>query len=87
MLLVLIRPQVVANDREAEQLTRRLAREARTASISLEPADDGRFPPTPQGSLPFDGVDLNQPFDAGFVDEAAQSRNFPPLPSRLRFTD
>lgn len=87
VLLVLMRPQVVGNDAEAATLTRRIARQAKAASVALEPAADGRYPQTPQGSLPFDGVDLNQPFDAGFVDDVAQSRNFPPLPSRLRFAD
>ena len=85
VLLVLMRPQVVSNDAEAEALTRRLAGEAKAASLAMRPLDDGRYPRLPTGSLPFDGADLNQPFDAGFVDDIAQSRNFPPLPSRLRF--
>ena len=87
VLLVLLRPQVVNTDREAERLARRIAAKAKAASIALAPADDGRYPRSPRGSLPFDGADLNQPFDAGFVDDVAQSRNFPPLPSRLRFAD
>jgi len=85
VLLVLLRPQVVATDAEARKLTKALAREAKAASLAIAPLDDGQYPRTPRGSFPFDGADLNQPFDAGFVDDMAQSRNFPPLPSRLQF--
>ncbi|MDQ2092217.1 type II secretion system secretin GspD [Marimonas arenosa] len=85
VLLVLLRPQVVSSDAEAKKLTRALAREAKAASLAVAPLDDGAYPRTPQGSFPFDGADLNQPFDAGFVDDIAQSRNFPPLPTRLQF--
>ncbi|MEL7091484.1 MAG: type II secretion system secretin GspD [Pseudomonadota bacterium] len=85
VLLVMLRPRVVKSDAEARKLTRQLARKAKTASLAITPPDDGRYPRTPQGTLPFDGADLDQPFDAGFVDDAAQSRNLPPLPSRIRF--
>ena len=85
VLLILLRPQVVNNDAEARRLTRQLAREARAASLAISPKDDQQYPPTRAVGLPFDGADLNQPFDAGFVDDIAQQRNFPPLPSRLRF--
>lgn len=85
VLLVMLRPRVVKSDAEARKLTRQLARKAKTASLAIQPADDGTYPRTPQGTLPFDGVNLDQPFDAGFVDDVAQSRNLPPLPSRLRF--
>ncbi|WP_299693806.1 secretin N-terminal domain-containing protein [uncultured Tateyamaria sp.] len=85
VLLVLLRPRVVKSDAEAKKLTRQLARKAKTASLAITPPDDGQYPRTPQGTLPFDGADLNQPFDAGFVDDVAQSRNLPPLPSRIRF--
>ncbi|WP_246525459.1 type II secretion system secretin GspD [Thalassovita aquimarina] len=87
VLLVLLRPQVVNSEAEAKQLTRKITREARKASLAIAPLDDGSYPHTPSGALPFDGVDLNQPFDAGFVDDVAQRRNFPPLPSRLRFAN
>lgn len=87
VLLVLLRPQVVNSEAEAERVSRELAREARSATLAIAPTDDGRYPRTPAGTFPFDGADLNQPFDAGFVDDVAQSRNFPPLPSRLRFRD
>ena len=85
VLLVLLRPQVVSNDKEAERLTRELASEAKAASLALAPLDDGQYPRASGGTLPFDGADLNQPFDAGYIDDVAQSRNFPPLPTRLRF--
>ncbi|WP_415918923.1 secretin N-terminal domain-containing protein [Tateyamaria sp. SN6-1] len=85
VLLVMLRPRVVESDAEARKLTRQLARKTKTASLAIAPEDDGRYPRTPQGTLPFDGVDLDQPFDAGFVDEVAQSRNLPPLPGRIQF--
>ncbi|MEP3056365.1 secretin N-terminal domain-containing protein [Ascidiaceihabitans sp.] len=85
VLLVMLRPRVVKTDAEAKRLTQEAAREAKRASLALKAPDGGQYPRTPQGTLPFDGADLNQPFDAGFVDDFAQSRNYPPLPSRLRF--
>jgi general secretion pathway protein D len=85
VLLVMLRPRVVKDDHEAKRLTTELARDAKKASLALQPPDDGQYPKTPRGALPFDGVDLNQPFDAGFVDDFAQNRNYPPLPTRLRF--
>ncbi|OWU81679.1 general secretion pathway protein GspD [Oceanicola sp. 22II-s10i] len=85
VLLVLLRPLVISNDAEAEAMTRKLAREAKKASLALAPLDEGQYPRSDVGTLPFDGADLNQPFDVGIVDDFAQSRNFPPLPTRLRF--
>lgn len=85
VLLVMLRPRVVKTDAEAQRLSRQLARKAQTASLAIQPLDDGVYPRTPPGGLPFDGADLDQPFDAGFVDDFAQSRNYPPLPSRIRF--
>ena len=85
VLLVMLRPRVVKDDHEARKITTALAREAKNATLALQPPDDGQYPKTPNGTLPFDGVDLNQPFDAGFVDDFAQNRNYPPLPTRLRF--
>nr|WP_223275012.1 type II secretion system secretin GspD [Tateyamaria sp. syn59] len=85
VLLILLRPQVVKSEAEAQRLTRKLAREAKAASLAIAPVNEQQFPRTNMVGLPFDGADLNQPFDAGFVDEVAQQRNFPPLPSRLRF--
>ncbi|WP_240705098.1 type II secretion system secretin GspD [Pacificoceanicola onchidii] len=85
VLLVMMRPQVVSNDSEAARISRQLARKAKQTAASIAPLDDGKYPTSHINSLPFDGVDLNQPFDAGFIDDVAQSRNFPPLPGRLRF--
>jgi len=85
VLLVMLRPQVVSSDAEAARLTRKAARDAQAAALAAQPLDSGRYPHAPSQGLPFDGADLNQPFDAGFIDDLAQSRNFPPLPTRLRF--
>lgn len=85
VLLVLLRPRVIGSDDEAKRITREVTREAKKASKAIQPPDDGRYPRTPQANFPFDGADLNQPFDAGFVDSIAQTRAFPPLPSRLEF--
>lgn len=79
VLLVMLRPRVVSTDKEARALTRELAREARKASLEIQPLD------APTAAFPFDGADLNQPFDAGFIDDGATRLNLPPLPSRLRF--
>ncbi len=85
VLLVLLRPQVVSTEAEAQRISRQLSRKAQDVSAAIAPVDNGRFPYNGQSGLPFDGADLNQPFDAGFIDDVAQQRNFPPLPSRLRF--
>ncbi len=85
VLLVMLRPRVIASDAEARRITQQVAREAKAAGRALKPADDGQFPRNPQGEFPFDGADLNQPFDAGFIDDVARSRSYPPLPSRLKF--
>jgi len=85
VLLVMLRPRVVNSDEEAKRLTREVARQAKRASLAIQPPDSEQYPKTSLGALPFDGADLNQPFDAGFVDDVAQSRNLPPLPTRLRF--
>lgn len=87
VLLVMLRPRVIRSDQDADALTREAARDARRASNLIQPLDDGRFPSIPDGRLPFDGADLDQPFDAGFVDPVARERLYPPLPSRLRFRD
>ncbi len=85
VLLVLLRPQVVTNDAEARRITKNLTDKAYATSASIQPLDEGGYPRADQRLLPYDGADLNQPFDAGFIDAFAQTRNFPPLPSRLRF--
>ncbi len=87
ILLAMLRPTILGTDAEARALSRRLAREAKRASEAIEPLDDGLYPRVPDQSFPFDGANLNQPFDADFIDDTARARRFPPLPSRLRFTD
>ncbi len=85
VLLLLIRPRVVADDAEAHRLTAELALDTRRASDAIKPPLDDRYPNLPPHSFPFDGANLNQPFDAGFIDPYARTRTFPPLPSRLEF--
>ncbi len=85
VLLVMLRPRIVSTDEDAQALSLEAARDASRASSLIQPVSDGRYPAVPDGRLPFDGADLNQPFDAGFVDSLAQERMFPPLPSPLRF--
>jgi general secretion pathway protein D len=85
VLLVMLRPRIIRSEKDATVLTKEVARDTRRASRLIEPADDGRYPRVPDSSFPFDGADLNQPFDAGFVDGMARERLYPPLPTRLRF--
>ena len=87
ILLVMLRPRILSTDDEARALSRKLAREAKRAAELIAPADDGTYPRVPDSSFPFDGANLNQPFDADFIDRAARERRFPPLPSRLSFSD
>lgn len=86
VLLVMLRPRVVSSEAEAQRITKQVARETRKASLALQPADSHLYPNTPNAALPFDGNNLDQPFDAGFIDDVAQSRNLPPLPARLAIT-
>lgn len=85
VLLLLLRPRIVRNDREATQLSREVARDAKRASRALQPDPDDQNPNYPVTAFPFDGANLNQPFDAGFIDTFARSKTYPPLPSRLEF--
>ncbi len=87
VLLVMLRPRIISNDAEAERISREVAREARKVSRAIEPLNSQQYPRTPDQSLPFDGADLNQPFDAGFVDDIARRKKYPPLPSRLQFRE
>ena len=87
ILLIMLRPRILSTDEEARALSRKLAREAKQASDYIAPADDGTYPRVPDSSFPFDGANLDQPFDADFIDKAARERRFPPLPSRLSFSD
>lgn len=85
VLLVMLRPRVLRNDREAERLTTEIARKTETLSRRIQPRDDGAFPRVRRVGFPFDGVDLNQPFDSTYVDKAVRERMFPALPPRLVF--
>ncbi len=87
VLLVMLRPRVVSSELEAQRVTTEVAQGTREASIALQPTDSHLYPNTPTAAFPFDGADLNQPFEAGFLDDVAQSRNLPPLPTRLRFSN
>ncbi len=85
VLLLLLRPRIVNNDNEATRLTREVARDAKRATRAIQPNPDQQYPDVPITTFPFDGANLNQPFDAGFIDSYARSHTFPPLPSRLQF--
>jgi general secretion pathway protein D len=85
VLLVLLRPRIILNDAQAKQITQQVARDARKASDKIQPPDTGQYPLTSRSSFPYDGADLNQIFDASFIDDLASSRRYPPLPSRLQF--
>ncbi|WP_240611677.1 type II secretion system secretin GspD [Roseovarius nitratireducens] len=87
ILLVMLRPRILSSDAEAARETRRIAKAAKRASAYIAPPDDGTWPLQPDQAFPFDGADLDQPFDAGFIDPAARARRLPPLPSRLTFAD
>jgi len=87
ILLVMLRPRILSSDAEAQRETRRIAKAAKRASAYIAPPDDGTWPQQPDQAFPFDGADLDQPFDAGFIDPAARARRLPPLPSRLTFAD
>lgn len=85
VLLIMLRPRIVATDAEARALTQGEAQRTAAASAAIALRDDGRYPRIPASSFPFDGADLNQPFDAAFVDDVARRRQFPTLPTRLNF--
>ncbi|MDZ7708808.1 MAG: type II secretion system secretin GspD [Roseovarius sp.] len=87
ILLIMLRPRILSTDADARRETRRLAKAAKRASDYIAPPDDGTWPQQPDQALPFDGADLDQPFDAGFIDPAARARRLPPLPSPLTFAD
>lgn len=84
VLLIMLRPRVVRNDREATTITREIARQSEAISRQIAPrTDQGVYPQLRRTGFPFDGVDLNQPFDRTFVDRAVRDRLFPELPPRL----
>lgn len=84
VLLVMLRPRVISSDREAERLTREIARKTERISREISPRNDTRlYPQVRRTGFPFDGVDLNQPFESTYVDRAVRDRLFPALPPRL----
>lgn len=84
VLLIMLRPRVVRTERDATRLSRELAREAEALSRQIAPRNaDTLFPQVRRTGFPFDGVDLNQPFDETYVDRAVRDRLFPALPPRL----
>ncbi|MEL7116090.1 MAG: type II secretion system secretin GspD [Pseudomonadota bacterium] len=85
VLLLLLRPRIVQNDHQATRLTKELARDAKIASDRIKPLPDTQYPHYPDVSFPFDGANLEQPFDAGFIDTYARTKTYPPLPSRIEF--
>lgn len=85
VLLLLLRPRIVNNDHDATRLTKELARDAKIASDKIKPLPDEQYPNHPDVGFPFDGANLNQPFDAGFIDTYARTMTYPPLPSRIEF--
>lgn len=86
VLLVMLRPRVISNEDEARIVAQNVASQTHEASLAIQPMDSGQYPSTPGGAFPYDGANLDQPFDAGFVDNVAQSRNLPTLPTRLQFS-
>ncbi|WP_068303484.1 secretin N-terminal domain-containing protein [Pararhodobacter sp. CCB-MM2] len=84
VLLVMLRPRVVNSERDATRITREIARESESLSRQISPrVNNGVYPEVRRTGFPFDGVDLNQPFDETYVDQAVRERLFPPLPPRL----
>ncbi len=83
VLLIMLRPRVVANDSEATRITREIARHTESLSRQISPRNDTLYPQVRRSGFPFDGVDLNQPFEGTVVDRAVRDRLFPALPPRL----
>ncbi|MGH1424200.1 MAG: type II secretion system secretin GspD [Pseudooceanicola sp.] len=87
VLLIMLRPRILRTDAEVAGVTRAVAREARKVSQRIAPRDDGVFPKIPESRLPFDGANLDQPFEAGGMDPLVIERLMPALPKRLEFQD
>jgi general secretion pathway protein D len=85
VLLIMLRPRILASDAEATRYTREVAREARRVSDNIAPRNDGTYPRVPDQRLPFDGANLNQPFEVGASDAMVIERLMPALPKRLQF--
>lgn len=85
VLLVMLRPRVIRNRGQADIIANQIARQTEELSRQIAPRNDGVYPQVRRTGFPFDGVDLNQPFDGTFVDRAVRDRLFPALPPRLQF--
>lgn len=83
VLLIMLRPRVIGSDNEATRITREIARQTETLARQVSPRNDTLYPQVRRTGFPFDGVDLNQPFDETYVDRAVRDRLFPALPPRL----
>jgi len=83
VLLVMLRPRVVLTDADANRLAAQHARETEALARRISPREDGAVPALARTGFPYDGVDINQPFDAVFVDKAVRERMMPGLPPRL----
>ncbi len=84
VLLVMLRPRVMNSSGEASRIGRDIARRSAELGrrIAAESATQTGLNAKVVG-LPFDGIDLNQPFEESFVDRAVRDRLFPALPPRL----
>ncbi|MEQ9257865.1 MAG: secretin N-terminal domain-containing protein [Roseovarius sp.] len=83
VLLVMLRPRVLRSDHEAQRVTGEIARRIEEISRQIEPRSKNVRPDVRRTGFPFDGVDLNQPFDRTYVDKAVRERLYPALPPRL----
>ncbi|MEO1344226.1 MAG: secretin N-terminal domain-containing protein [Pseudomonadota bacterium] len=83
VLLVMLRPRVLRSDREAQRVTGEIARRVEQISRRIDPRSQNLRPDVRRTGFPFDGVDLNQPFDRTYVDKAVRERLYPALPPRL----
>lgn len=83
VLLIMLRSRIVHGDRDAARITREIARQTESLSRQISPRNDTLYPQVRRVGFPFDGVDLNQPFDSLMVDHVVRDRLFPALPPRL----
>jgi len=83
VLLVMLRPRVVLTDTEASRLAAQHAREAEALARRISPREEEGYPALNRTGFPYDGVDINQPFDSVYVDKAVRERMMPGLPPRL----
>jgi len=84
VLLVMLRPRVIRSGQDAESVTRDIARRSESVTRQINQRDPQRRPSPQRSGFPFDGVDLNQPFDSLFVDKVVRERLYPALPPRLQ---